>query len=940
MDLDKLSRAKSPLNEDEAHLCPTVMAGLTMAEFHISTNNLQSARMHIWMAASKGSVFARAMATRLEPYDSPGINTDVIDVANYPSSIDTTLAGPPVRTMMWAYESACSGSVTALQQLRSGDEIIHERYHRRALETLRKCRLGGIQHLEMWSMADKNSSREAGIVQAAPTELEELTVQMLIKEDKLRLWVEDGPRVGEDISALHVACAKGLSNIVRKLLAEGANVNSRLSPQSETPLLLATISGCLEIVRTLLDHGADPCLADGNDQMPIHFLSSFDDEDIPTAATLLCKRKSQLSAVADASITFAEGHTLELGLGSGTPLHRAVGKRNVKAVTALLELGADPMAKDCVGVTTIGFAARFHLVNILSLLRSSFPNYKPNINHGPNMRLFNFATNCASPIDLFNIHGVRWRENTKSAIKLLLDFGESLYGYRGEDHFLRNAIAEGQDVIAEVLLENGATDYMEKFDHEFSGMPCLYEALNFGRRANFTSLLKHGANVRTLYVPSSIRQPGAMFFPDNRSDQSTYLHVCSEIGSDVFFVREFIRRGVPINQPDSEWHTAFYLALKAGYHQIAEELLKAGAMLNEVLDGLTLLGQLATEGFGLPKARFQWLLDKTPDNQVLKFLGSQRHRQSVFHLFAQDQRAIRQPAWARDLLEFFLHQVNDKRLLDLQDTDLNTAIHLAVKSNNIETIRSLLDAGASPNLENYEGKTPLALSKEISRWGNKEIIALLEDRSAKGLTPSMATKVNAEAAMKLWTTLGLPEYVDEWMDTALVGVLQELRSQLLAFFRSEDFFQVDNPWTPVTRMIHACVSTNTAIVDKEQRTRDFEYGLSQMLFGFVDAVTIELQNKGREDNQLFVQLVKPLDRQTRQMPAGLLRSNVLLPSYAPGIKATTYQSRGNDSRTPQQSMSSPKPETPSSSARGKLISMGPVNPVFVTNSLTSLRTMD
>jgi hypothetical protein len=101
--------------------------------------------------------------------------------------------------------------------------------------------------------------------------------------------------------------------------------------------------------------------------MPIHFLSSFDDEDIPTAATLLCKRKSQLSAVADASITFAEGHTLELGLGSGTPLHRAVGRRNVKAVAASLEIGADPMAKDCVGVTTLGFAARFHLADILHL---------------------------------------------------------------------------------------------------------------------------------------------------------------------------------------------------------------------------------------------------------------------------------------------------------------------------------------------------------------------------------------------------------------------------------------------------------------------------------------------------------------------------------------------------------------------------------------------
>jgi hypothetical protein len=390
------------------------------------------------------------------------------------------------------------------------------------------------------------------------------------------------------------------------------------------------------------------------------------------------------------------------------------------------------------------------------------------------------------------------------------------------------------------------------------------------------------------------------------------------LGSDVFFVRELIRRGVPVNQPDAEWHTAFYLAVKAGYTDIAAVLLENGAMTNDILDGLTLLGQLASEGFGLPKARFQWLLERTPGDQIVKFLGSPRFRRSVFHLLAGDQRAIRQPAWARDLLEYFLEQVADKRLLDLQDIDLNTALHLAVKSNNMETVWSLVMAGATPNLRNYEGKTPLALAKEQGISKNKDLIALLEVRSTNFPPPAATTKANAEEATKSWRVLGLPNQVSEWLDTAMVGVLTKLRDQLLQFFRSDEFLQTSNPWKPVNQIIHTCVTTNHAIVDKEQRTRDFEYALTQMLLGFADAVTLKVEPVP-EGSTLLVTLVKPLDRQARRMPMGLFDTDIKFPSLAPGIKSIAYRPREVQHSESEGGHFSPRDGPSTGSTRGILL---------------------
>ena len=52
--------------------------------------------------------------------------------------------------------------------------------------------------------------------------------------------------------------------------------------------------------------------------------------------------------------------------------------------------------------------------------------------------------------------------------------------------------------------------------------------------------------------------------------------------------------------------------------------------------------------------------------------------------------------------------------IDAQDKDLNTALHLAVKANNIRMVILLVDAGADARLENAQGKTAMDLTDWFS----------------------------------------------------------------------------------------------------------------------------------------------------------------------------------------------------------------------------------
>jgi hypothetical protein len=68
--------------------------------------------------------------------------------------------------------------------------------------------------------------------------------------------------LGDGETALTSAVRGGKVDVVRLLLSRGADVNTENSLLDRTPLMLAAVSGDTQMIKILLDHGAEPCRTD------------------------------------------------------------------------------------------------------------------------------------------------------------------------------------------------------------------------------------------------------------------------------------------------------------------------------------------------------------------------------------------------------------------------------------------------------------------------------------------------------------------------------------------------------------------------------------------------------------------------------------------------------------------------------------------------------
>ena len=149
--------------------------------------------------------------------------------------------------------------------------------------------------------------------------------------------------------------------IVTMLLDKGANPNMQLfyrpaktrgGPLSRgtTPLIRAASNGDVELIKLLLEYGAEVDLPQADLQTPVSALagSRANRNQLVEGLEIL------VAAGADVN-TMAVPHHLQRAFG-GTPLHYAVRSRNSNVVEALVRLGADINAKDIDGLTALDYA--------------------------------------------------------------------------------------------------------------------------------------------------------------------------------------------------------------------------------------------------------------------------------------------------------------------------------------------------------------------------------------------------------------------------------------------------------------------------------------------------------------------------------------------------------------------------------------------------------
>jgi ankyrin repeat protein len=180
---------------------------------------------------------------------------------------------------------------------------------------------------------------------------------------------------------LHCAAWEGHLPMVRELLRRGADVNARCESDQACAVHFAAEKGHLEIVRVLAEAGADLEAPDNDHQLNVlGWATALGKCQMEVARFLLARgaRQTIWSAVSlnDAeavrALVQADPGLLQARMSRNeyfrTPLHQAVHAEQPEMVRLLLELGADPGAKDAMGLGPIGAGATVPDAEILAML--------------------------------------------------------------------------------------------------------------------------------------------------------------------------------------------------------------------------------------------------------------------------------------------------------------------------------------------------------------------------------------------------------------------------------------------------------------------------------------------------------------------------------------------------------------------------------------------
>ena len=340
---------------------------------------------------------------------------------------------------------------------------------------------------------------------------------------------------------LHRAVEQNAPDIVELLLALGAKPDP-VDAKERTPLRLAVDTDSAASAKILAERGAS--------------LFSKDSGGTSVAQAALAKGGEVFKAVFTAKTIGqrdAEGSTV---------LHLASDALLEEPVRLLLDIGADPAAKNGAGYTALDMALlhpdRIESASIaeLLILRGSTTSF-------PDFAWFTQA------VKAMNYSGLRYEDgNTplheavtrkqKGFVAFLISRKVNPNVRNGAGSApLHEAMRTGWLEGAELLLEGGADPNVRD---GFDNTPLHIALPEAGREEGVALLLKHGAD------PSLKDKNG-----------NIPLHIAVEVGYPVSLVETLLKAGSNVNAANAAGDTPLHIALRSGRLEYAPSLLASGA---------------------------------------------------------------------------------------------------------------------------------------------------------------------------------------------------------------------------------------------------------------------------------------------------------------------------------------------------------------------------
>ncbi|MGL4652687.1 ankyrin repeat domain-containing protein [Cetobacterium sp.] len=448
----------------------------------------------------------------------------------------------------------------------------------------------------------------------------------------------------------------------RKFLQNGFNPNYVFVKFKFTiPLIFASQNGHIEIVKLLLEYGADTNIQTDTGATALGFASQNGHIEIV---------KLLLEYGADTNIQTDTG---------ATALGFALQNGHIEIVKLLLEYGAQTNIQANGGVTALICASTMRQIETVKLL----------LEHGANV---NIQTNGG-----VTALGSASQNGHIEIVKLLLEHGANV-NIQANDGVtaLGSASQNGHIKIVKLLLEHGA--------NANDGVTALIWASKEGHIEIVKLLLEHGANVNIQV-----------------NDGVTALMLASEVGH-IEIVKLLLEHGANVNIQANDGVTTLMLASEAGHIEIVKFLLEHGANVNiQANDGVTALGSASKEGhIEIVKLLLEHGIDANIQTdtgatalmlalikghiETVKLLLEHGANVNIQENYGVTTLMLASEAGHIEIVKFLLeHGAN----VNIQANDGVTALGLASKEGHIEIVKLLLEHGIDANIQAENGTTAL-----------------------------------------------------------------------------------------------------------------------------------------------------------------------------------------------------------------------------------------